>query len=487
MPSQHLTSSHNVRLLFSHPQLPPISVDAFGCSLSSISGRNFIPALSRCDMKKIHNLTYKIIIRLIADLKEREGNPRLHNRKQLKAISASIGRFGITNPILVDQHGVIVAGHGRVRAARELGITEVPTLCLSHLTPAELNAYVIADNRTAELATWDRELLAESIASIEKLDPSFDISITGFECEEIDLLRDYRSGKKAAKEVEIPRPSTLAISRVGDIWEIDGRHQVLCADATDPASYALLLPGERVDLMISDPPWNCPINGHVSRGGRHREFVAAAGELTREEFARFLSAFMVAAVRHSRSGSVHYIFTDWRILQDLLTIGEGHYDQLLNLAVWVKSNAGLGSFLRSQHELVAIFKKGKRSPINNVNLGASGRHRTNVWQHPGANTFGPDRDEALAMHPTVKPTAMIAEAIKETSHKNDLVLDPFGGSGTTLIACQQTERRARIMELDPLYVDVIIKRAEREGMKVVHSASRQSLAEVQIIRDGSGK
>lgn len=435
-------------------------------------------------MNKPPALSYKIVMRPIADLQERPGNPRSHNRRQIKAIVASIGRFGLTQPILIDEKGVTIAGHARVRAAQELGIAEVPTLCLSHLTAAELNAYVIADNRTAELATWDRELLAESIASIERLDPSFDLTITGFELEDVELLSDYRSGKKQTKEAEIPSVGTVAVSRLGDFWEVDGRHGLLCANATKRDSYEVLLGSDRADLMITDPPWNCPIDGHVSSGGKHREFVAAAGELTRSEFIRFLSAFMAAAVQFSRSGSVHYVFTDWRILQDLLTIGEGHYDHLLNLAVWVKTNAGMGSFLRSQHELIAIFRKGRRTHINNVSLGANGRHRSNVWSHAGANSFGADRDEALAMHPTVKPVAMVAEAIKDASHKGDIILDPFGGSGTTLIACRQTDRRCRMMELDPLYVDVIVQRAMREGMKVTHMRTGQTFSEVQKDRAG---
>ena len=426
-------------------------------------------------------LDYKVCLRSPSELKARSDNPRIHSRKQLQTIMASMRRFGVTHPILIDDKDQIVAGHGRVQAALELGLETIPTISLQHLTRAELKAFMIADNRTAELATWDRELLAESFGEIQLLDPELDLTVTGFVDEEIDLLGDYLSTKKPQAEPEIPKLAEQACSRVGDLWLIDDRHRVLCADATLASSYSALLDDDRVDMIITDPPYNVPVQGHVSGLGKHqhREFVAATGEMTREEFGRFLSAFMLAVERVSRSGSLHYIFCDWRMIGDLLAIGEGIYSQLVNLAVWAKSNAGMGSFMRSQHELVAIFRRGRHAHINNVNLGVDGRHRSNVWSFPGGNSFGRDRDEMLAMHPTVKPVLMIAEAIKDASHREGLILDPFGGSGTTLIACRDTGRRARLMELDPLYVDLILTRAAREGMQIRLAASGQSLEETR--------
>lgn len=429
-------------------------------------------------------LDYKVQLRSPGELKARPDNPRVHGRRQLQAIMASMRRFGITHPVLINSKDQIVAGHGRVQAALELGLDPIPTICLHHLTRAELKAFMIADNRTAELATWDRALLAENFADIELLDEEFDLTTTGFAAEEIDLLTDYRSTKKPKAEAEVPPLADTAVSRLGDMWLIDNRHRVLCADATIPASYVELLGDDRVDMVITDPPWNCPIQGHVSGLGKnkHREFVAASGEMTSEEFGRFLAAFMSACEGVSRSGSLQYIFCDWRIVNQVLTLGGGIYNQLVNLAVWTKSNAGMGSFMRSQHELVAVFKKGRRAHVNNVNLGVDGRHRSNVWSFPGANSFGRDRDQALAMHPTVKPVLMIAEAIKDASHPDDLILDPFGGSGTTLIACRDTSRRARLMELDPLYVDVIVKRASREGMEVTLASTGQTFDQVRSDR-----
>ena len=431
-------------------------------------------------------LTYKVILVPPGELKARPDNPRVHSQKQLKAIMSSMRRFGVTHPILIDDKMQIIAGHGRVQAALELGLDAIPTLALHHLSKAELKAFMIADNRTAELASWDRALLAESFADIELLDNDFDLSLTGFEIEEIDLLSDYRSTKNPQPELEIPPVPDDPVSRVGDVWIIGEPHVLLCEDAPKFASYDTLLGGERADMVITDPPWNCPIEGHVSGLGKnkHAEFVMASGEMTRQEFCRFLADSMSAIERVTRSGSLHYYFCDWRIVGDVLSTGEGAYNQLINMAVWAKSNAGMGSFMRSQHELVAIFKKGKRGHINNVNLGVDGRHRSNVWSFAGANSFGHGRDEALAMHPTSKPVAMIAEAIKDASHRGDLVLDPFGGSGTTLIACHETSRRARLIELDPHYVDVIIARAARHGLKAA-LVDGQTFEQVRASRESA--
>ena len=413
-----------------------------------------------------HALDYKIRLRAPKELRDRPGNPRSHSRKQKRAIANSINRFGFTSPVLIDAQDMIIAGHARAEVARELGLASVPTICLSHLTMAELNAYVIADNRTAELATWDKELLSLSMTSIRDLDPTFDISITGFSLGEIELLDDVKASK-AVKDEPIPDRQERAISQLGDLWEIGGVHRLLCGDATDRASYEVVLGSEgKADLMITDPPFNCRIAGNVSGLGktRHGEFVMASGEMSPAEFRRFLAAFMSFAGEWTRSGSVHYVFCDWRIVRDVIDVGESIYDEMLNIAVWNKTNAGMGSFLRSQHELVAIFRKGSRSHANNVKLGANGRNRSNVWTYAGANSFGASRDSDLADHPTVKPKAMIADAIMDTSDRGDVVLDPFGGSGTTLLACNSIARRARLIELDPRYVDVILRRSAAQGL-----------------------
>ena len=429
----------------------------------------------------------KIVFRPTSELNSRPDNPRTHSRKQLQTLMKSMDRFGFTNPVLIDDSNMIVAGHARVLAARELGIRQAPTICLAHLTKAELRAYVIADNRTAELSGWDRELLALNLELLGDEDPDFDLSISGFSFDEIELLRDVKTSNAATNpDVPVPCVTLEPISRRGDLWLIGEDHRLLCGDATAQASYKFLLGPDRADLIITDPPFNCPIQGHVSGLGAkaHREFVMASGELSPEAFRRFLSEAMQQMVAASRSGSVHYIFSDWRIIQQVLEVGAGHYDELLNVAVWNKTNGGMGSFYRSQHELIAIFRKGRRRHVNNVELGANGRYRTNVWTYAGANSFGAKRDEALALHPTVKPSAMIADAIMDASHRGDLVLDPFGGSGTTLLACEAAQRRARLIELDPLYVDVILRRSIGAGMTPRLASSGATFNQVSAERAG---
>jgi ParB-like chromosome segregation protein Spo0J len=330
----------------------------------------------------------KIVELAIEELQPQTGNSRTHSKKQIRKLADSIRAFGFVNPVLIDGDRIIVAGHGRVEAARLLGMESVPTIALTHLTPDELRAYVIADNKLASLAGWDRELLAIEMASLAELAPELDLAITGFEVEEIEILIDVAEPKAAVAEPAIPavRRDAPATTRLGDLWEI-GRHRLLCGNALERSDYQALLGRERADVAIADPPYNVPIAGHVSGLGavQHREFAMASGEMSRHQFQRFLSDVCSNLARFSRSGSLHYIFMDWRSIGDLLAAGEQSYDELLNLIVWVKSNGGMGALYRSRHELLALFKRGKRAHKNNVQLGATGRYRTNVWEYPGVN------------------------------------------------------------------------------------------------------
>lgn len=405
----------------------------------------------------------------LSDLKPRPQNARTHSAKQVRKIAESLRHFGFVNPILIDEHNCIIAGHGRVEAARLLGLSTVPTITLSHLTPEEVRAYVLADNQLATLAGWDRDLLAIEIAELAEAAPDLDLTLTGFDTDQIELLCDGSDGEPDESELA-PAPSASVstretVTRLGDLWLI-GSHRLLCGNALEHGAYRLLLGTERADMVITDPPYNVPISGHVSGLGRvqHREFSMASGEMSRDEFRRFLSDACALMARFSRSGSLHFIFMDWRSIADLIAAGEQSYDELLNLVVWVKTNAGMGSLYRSRHELVALFKKGKRSHINNVVLGKHGRYRTNVWEYAGANSFGAERDADLALHPTVKNARMIADAIKDVTDSRAIVLDPFGGSGTTLVAAQRSRRAARLIELDPIYCDATIRRAQSLGL-----------------------
>lgn len=418
-------------------------------------------------------------------LAPRSRNPRTHSKKQLRQIAESIRRFGFTNPILIDGDNGIIAGHGRVDAAKLLGIELVPAIRLADLNEAQIRAYVIADNRLAENAGWDRELLALELQGLAELDLDFDLTVTGFETAEIDLLiagLDIGGTDPADTVPDLEDRPT--VSRPGDLWRL-GRHRLFCGDATVPEAFDQLLQGEKVQMVFTDPPYNVPIHGHVCGLGavRHADFAMASGEMSEAEFTTFLKTVFRQLAAHSTDGSIHFVCMDWRHLYELLTAGRAAYSELKNLCVWNKSNGGMGSLYRSKHELVAVFKNGAAAHINNVDLGRHGRYRTNVWDYAGINSFGADRADELAMHPTVKPVELVADAILDCSGRAGLVLDCFGGSGTTLIAAERTGRQARLMELDPKYVDVAVERYQQlTGDTAIHAETGRGFAETAEAR-----
>lgn len=398
----------------------------------------------------------------ISDLRPYTRNARTHSRRQIKKIAGSIERFGFVNPVLIDENNLIIAGHGRVAAAKLLDWTEVPTLRIDHLSETEKRAYILADNRLAEEAGWDQEMLAIELQGLIELD--FTIELAGFDTAEVDTILDAQA-ETDAPELDVddkipPVPeSGTAVTREGDLWEL-GRHRLLCGDATVASSYEKLLGDDRASMIFTDPPYNVPIAGHVSGLGKvnHREFAMASGEMTSDEFRTFLETVFTHMAASSVDGAIHFICMDWRHMAETQSAGDAVYTELKNLCVWAKSNGGMGTFYRSRHELVFAFKNGVAPHINNFELGQTGRYRTNVWEYAGVNSFGNDRDEALEMHPTVKPVALVTDAIKDCSRRRQIILDPFAGSGTTVIAAEKTGRRARVLELDPLYCDTIIRR-----------------------------
>jgi DNA modification methylase len=420
----------------------------------------------------------------IASLRPHPGNARMHSRKQVRQIADSIERFGFTNPVLIGHDGGIIAGHGRVEAAKLLRLQTVPTVRLSHLTPAQRRAYVIADNKLALNAGWDRELLAIELQSL--IDIDFDVELTGFSLAEVDIVLDEaREGSPSApaeSEDEIPplgQPET-AVTRAEDIWHL-GRHRLICGDSRDRSVFDLLLGDERADLLFTDPPYNVPIDGHVTGLGRirHREFAMGAGEMSVVAFTGFLQQTLGHAVAVARDGAIAFVCMDWRHMGELLRAGEAVFSEFKNLCIWNKTNGGMGSFYRSKHELVFVFKVGTAPHTNTFGLGDSGRYRTNVWDHAGVNTLRPGRSEDLATHPTVKPVALVADAIKDCSRRGEIVLDPFSGSGTTLIAAEKTGRQARLIEFDPVYCDAILRRYERiTGKQAKHAATGMSFEEI---------
>lgn len=407
-------------------------------------------------------------------LTPRSNNSRTHSRRQIKQLAASIREFGFLRPVLTDSQGTIIAGHAATFAAIELGLDVIPTVAAGHLTPAQIRAYVIADNRIAELAGWDRTLLATELKALS-LELNFDVTVTGFETAEIDILIGEVSVEAPDKADATPaidrsRPS---LSQPGDVWMI-GDHCLYCGDATNVESYAALLGEERAQMVFTDAPYNVPIDGHVSGAGRirHPEFAMASGELSREAYTDFLKTVFRHLADFSIDGSIHFQCIDWRHVSEMIAAGEEAYTEHKNTCVWVKTNGGMGSLYRSQHEFVFVFKNGKAAHINNVELGRFGRNRSNVWSYAGANSFGKDRDAVLATHPTPKPIALVADAILDCSKRGGLVLDAFAGSGTTLIAAEKTGRKGRGIELDPYYVDTILTRFDQTfGLKAVHAAS----------------
>ena len=411
-------------------------------------------------------------------------SPRQHGKRQLRALAGSIAAFGFNVPVLIDGDGTIIAGHARVAAAGVLGLTTIPVIRIEHLDDAAIRAFMIADNRLGELSEWDDLVLGTALRDLAASDLSFDLEATGFAMAEIDL-RIEGLDDAGDDSADVLPPPGVAVTRAGDLWQL-GPHRLLCGDALLASSWTELMGEEQAALVLTDPPYNVKIHGHVSGLGqhRHREFAMASGEMDEGEFTAFLTAAATQAATFSRPGSLHYWAMDWRHLLELTLAGRAAYDRQLNLCVWTKTSAGMGSFYRSQHELFMVFTKGGAPHCNNVQLGRFGRSRSNVWSYPGASNFGRAGDEgnSLAMHPTVKPIALIGDIILDATVRGDLVVDPFLGSGTTLIAADKLGRRGHGIELDPLYCDTIIRRWQawtgEVAVRVADGANFGALAEV---------
>jgi len=423
----------------------------------------------------------EVIYRTIDEIKPDPANARRHSGKQIRKLADSIETFGFNVPVLVDAELNAVAGHARLAACRLLGLAEVPTLCLDHLSPAQLRAFMLADNRLTELAQWDDRLLAQQLKDLSLLGLDFSLEVTGFEMAEIDLriesLEHLPSPDDDPADA-LPGPANPPLSKIGDLWML-ANHRVLCGSALDAAAFTALMGDERAAMVFTDPPYNVPIDGHASGLGaiHHRPFPMASGEMDRTEFTAFLGQAIRNLAAFSIDGSLHYLCMDWRHIEELLAAGRDVYGALKNLVVWVKDNAGMGAFYRSQHELVFVFKRGSQGHRNNVQLGQFGRNRSNIWRYPGAGSFARRDEEGnlLALHPTVKPVAMVADAILDCSARGDIVLDAFLGSGTTLIAAERTGRRCYGMELDPVYADTIVRRWQKlSGGSALHGISGRS-------------
>ena len=420
-------------------------------------------------------------------------NARTHSKHQIRQIADSIRTFGFTNPVLVDRTNQMIAGHGRVEAAKLLSMDAVPTITLEDLTEDQIRTYILADNKLAENAGWDKGILTiefQHLMTVQNMD--FDVTVTGFEIPEIDIIiGDAISTPQEPQEVAVPEFGQPAVSRLGDIWEL-GSHRILCGSSLEETSYAALFRMKRAAAVFTDPPYNVRIDGHATGNGaiRHREFAMASGEMGEDEFHGFLNTCVALLVRHTIANAVHYLCMDWRHIQTLLAVGATNYEQLLNICVWVKDNGGMGSFYRSQHELIAVFRNSKRPHRNNVQLGKFGRNRTNVWQYPGVQTLSKRSEEGnlLALHPTVKPIKMVADALLDCTNRGDIVLDAFLGSGTTLMAAGRIGRICYGIEIDPHFVDTAIRRWQQQtGDTAVHILTKKTFNETAVIRDTSNE
>ena len=411
-------------------------------------------------------------------------NPRRHGSRQVSVLATSIRKYGMINPIVIDDDDEVIAGHGRLLAAQKLGLHFVPIIRAVGLSASEKRALRIADNKLAERSAWDKRLLNEQLELLIKDD--FDMELTGFDDIEIEKLVTGESDD-SDDEPPVAPPPKQPVSRLGDVWACD-RSLILCGDSREFASFEAVLVGDHADLTITDVPYNVAIPGNVSGLGRqrHGDFAMASGEMSKGEFAAFLDLVLGHVRTASRDGALVYVFIDWRSVADLVALARRLFAELKNIIAWVKPNGGMGAFYRSQHEFIAIFKHGRGKHCNNVQLGRLGRSRSNVWQYPGASGFSKSRDYDLADHPTVKPLRLLADAIRDASMPGDLVLDPFGGAGTTLLAAEQVGRRAALIEIDPAYVDVTLRRFEEQtGVEPLLMPDRIPLSVVRAERSAT--
>ena len=401
---------------------------------------------------------------MIAVLNAYPRHARRHTTSKLKKLVKSIRDVGLLNPIIVDESDTILSGYLRAEAYKLLGFDTIPAIRITHLSPDQKAAFVLAANRLAEEGSWDRATLKQEFAMLVEFGCDIDLETTGFEIGEIDLV--IGAEDENDDEQPVPSPPAEPITQPGDIW-ILGDHRLMCGSCLEAEIWTRLMRGDVARVCFTDPPYNVKIKGHVS-SKCHDEFAMASGEMSSDQFVAFLRAATTQAVEWSVDGAIHFICMDHRHMPELYAAADNLYSEPLNLCVWVKNNAGMGSFYRSRHEFVAVYKVGTAPHINNVQLGRFGRNRSNVWSYPGANTFRKGRDQDLADHPTVKPVAMVADALLDASAPGDICIDGFGGSGTLILAAERTQRRARVIELEPRYCDVAVRRwEEMTGRKAV--------------------
>ena len=379
------------------------------------------------------------------------------NDRQHRQLMASIAEFGFIAPLVISRGNEVIVGEKRLAAARELGLTHVPVVRANTLTPLQIRQYRIADNRLNELRLWDADALKAELDEIIVLDPDVNIEALGYEVAEFDVAVQVVTEGEDPADIS-PEPPAEPQSRPGDIWEIDG-HRLGCGDARDADFLHQLLGADRPSCVFADPPFNRKVIGDLGGKGRikHPEFVMASGEMSEATFQQFQIDWLVQAVAVAQPGALIYVASDWRALHATLTAAQAAGLEQINFCTWELTSPRLGSFYRSACEYFPVWRKPGGKSRNNVMLGRSGRHRSNCWHYPGANSFGAGR-ATLHLHPTVKPLALVMDVLLDCTARGEVILDPFSGSGTTLLAAQRTGRKARVVELDPRYVDVAVRR-----------------------------
>ena len=406
-------------------------------------------------------LSSQVVHRPLAAIHINPRNARTHSKRQIKGIADSVRAFGYLRPLLLDEKGVLLYGHGSLAAARLVGLETVPTLTATGLSDAQKRAFAIADNKLAETAGWDRAVLHTEFGALLDLLPpiGLDLTITGFSLGEIDQLEADHGPPTPEAEDTVSNVQGAVVSRPGDVWQL-GRHRVACGDARSSGNLERLMNGTSARMVFTDPPYNVRIRGHVQGRGqiKHREFAFAAGEMTERQYIAFLKAVFSNVVPHCTNGAIAFVCIDWRHIGELLRAARKTFSEYKSLVVWNKTSPGQGSFYRSQHELIGVFKIAAGDHVNSFGLGQHGRTRSNVWTYPGGNSFHAGRMDELAMHPTVKPVALVADALRDCSMRGEVVLDPFLGSGTTVLAAEKVGRQAFGLEIDPAYIDVAVRR-----------------------------
>lgn len=390
-------------------------------------------------------------------------NARMHPKTQVKKMGRSIKTYGFLNPILIDRDNNVICGHGRLEAAKLLDMPTVPVLVLDEMNDADRRAYILADNALAERGGWSKKVLRTELQGL--VDIGYDVELTGFDTIKIDTILSMDCGGEAANADDLVPPASKEppISKVGDIWMV-AKHRLIVGDARDPAVIERLMGMRRAQLVLTDPPYGCHIMGFAS--GSHEDFVMGAGEVSLAVLGMTIlrPAFRNIAA-HCEPGAIAFVFSDWRAATHMIDAANGVFAEVKNWIVWAKTNAGMGTFYRSQFELVFAFKVSPGRTINNFGLGEGGRHRSNLWTYAGVNTFRADRLTDIMDHPTCKPKKLCADAILDCSKPGGIVLDVFAGSGTTLVAAEATGRIGYGVELDPKYADVILARLAKEAGK----------------------